>query len=102
MRALLFAGLILGCQANAQTAVISTIAGYGSPDFSGDGGLATAASLNNPSAVAVDTNRNLFIADTANQRIRKVSSSGIITTVAGNGRSGFSGDGGPATEASLN
>jgi hypothetical protein len=64
--------------------------------FSGDNGPATAAQLNYPSAVAVDSSGNLFIADTDNQRIRKVTN-GVITTVAGNGAAGFGGDDGPAT-----
>ncbi|MGA2739283.1 MAG: hypothetical protein ABSG65_17820, partial [Bryobacteraceae bacterium] len=82
--------------------IITTVAGDGDDGFSGDGGPATAASLFDPFGVAVDGSGNLFIADTSNDRIRQVSASGIITTVAGNGNFGFSGDGGPATAASLN
>ena len=82
--------------------IVTTIAGTGSQGFSGDGGLATAAALNNPTGVALDVHGNLFIADQFNQRIRKVDASGIITTVAGNGAAGFGGDGGPALSASLN
>jgi uncharacterized protein (TIGR03437 family) len=81
--------------------IITTVAGNGTPGFSGDGGPATSASLNTPNAVVVDAAGNLFIADTANNRIRKVSTSGSITTVAGAGTSGFSGDGGEATSAEL-
>jgi uncharacterized protein (TIGR03437 family) len=81
--------------------VITTVAGSGTAGFSGDGGQATLAQLNFPDAVAVDASGNLFIADDYNFRIRRVSASGIITTIAGNGTSGFSGDGGPATSASL-
>jgi uncharacterized protein (TIGR03437 family) len=81
--------------------IISTVVGNGIPGFSGDGGSATTASLNYPRGVAVDSAGNIYIADTSNNRIRKVDPSGIITTVAGNGVGGFSGDGGPATEASL-
>jgi len=81
--------------------IITTVAGNGSQGFSGDGGLATSASLNQPTDVAVDASGNLFIADDYNNRIRKVSASGIVTTVAGNGAQGFSGDGGPATSAEL-
>jgi uncharacterized protein (TIGR03437 family) len=89
--------------------VITTVAGsgpfaYGGGSFSGDGGPAIAASLNNPSGVAVDVSGNLFIADTGNNRIRKVSASGIITTVAGDGSFcilNSPGDGGPATAASV-
>jgi uncharacterized protein (TIGR03437 family) len=81
--------------------VITTVAGNGANGFSGDGGPATSASLNSPSGVAVDASGNLFIADLYNNRIRKVSTSGIITTAAGNGTAGYSGDGGPATSAEL-
>jgi hypothetical protein len=72
-----------------------------SAGFSGDGGLATLARLSKPLAVAVDASGNLFIADSGNNRIRKVDTAGVITTVAGNGSMGFSGDGGLATSASL-
>jgi sugar lactone lactonase YvrE len=81
---------------------ITTVAGYGLPGYSGDGGAATSASLNYPAGAAVDASGNLFIADFYNDRIRKVDANGIITTVAGNGTQGYSGDGGPATSASLN
>ncbi len=85
------------------TGVITTVAGNGNRGFSGDGGLATAAALSRPQSAAVDTLGNIYIADTENHRIRKVSASdGIITTIAGNGTAGFSGDGGPAIAASLN
>jgi sugar lactone lactonase YvrE len=80
---------------------ITTVAGNGTPGFSGDGGPATNASLSYPNGVAVDAAGNLYIADTDNQRVRKVSTSGTITTIAGTGSFGFSGDGGPATNASL-
>jgi len=82
--------------------MISTVAGSGSGgSYGGDGGYATEARLNNPSGVTFDTSGNLYIADTGNQRIRKVDRYGIITTVAGNGTRGYSGDGGRATEAQL-
>jgi sugar lactone lactonase YvrE len=80
---------------------ITTVAGSGKhAGFSGDGGLATSALLNNPIGVTVDASGNIFIADSYNNRIRKVSASGIITTVAGNG-SATSGEGVPATSVGL-
>jgi len=83
--------------------IITTIAGTGISGYSGDGGPASTAQLNNPIQVTIDAYNNLYIADLDNNRIRKISySTGIITTVAGNGISGYSGDGGPATNASLN
>jgi sugar lactone lactonase YvrE len=84
---------------------ITTIAGtgkcLGGTCFSGDGGPATSAQLYSPSGVAVDGNGNLYIADRDNSRVRKVSSGGTITTIAGTSTKGFSGDGGPATKAQL-
>ena len=81
--------------------VITTIAGNGNPGFSGDGGSAASAQLNYPKGLAVDASANLFIADFGNNLVRKVSASGVITTVAGNGNFGYTGDGGPATSAEL-
>ena len=81
--------------------IINTVAGVGLPGFSGDGGPATAAQLNYPLDVAVDRAGNLFIADSFNNCIRKVSLDGTITTVAGTGAFGNSGDGGPAASAQL-
>lgn len=81
---------------------ISTIAGAGGPGFLGDGGPATLALLNTPSAVALDTRGNIYIADTGNQRIRRIDARGIITTIAGTDAGGFGGDNGPATAAALN
>ena len=81
---------------------ITTIAGTGNAGFSGDGGAAVEADLNAPRGVAVDAEGNLYIADGDNYRIRKVSPSGGIATIAGNGRAGLTGDGGPATAAELN
>ena len=80
---------------------IADVAGNGGKPFSGDGGPATCAQLASPEGVAIDGAGNVFIADYGNARIRKVSPDGIITTVAGNGTYGFSGDGGPATSAQL-
>ena len=81
---------------------ITTIAGTGGSGFSGDGGPAVAAQLKLPQGVAVDGTGNLYIADTDNHRIRQVVPSGTITTIAGTGGSGYSGDGGPAAVAQLN
>ncbi|HEV7224755.1 MAG TPA: DUF4214 domain-containing protein [Pirellulales bacterium] len=84
------------------TGVVTTVAGNGTRAFSGDGGLATAAEVDSPQNIAVDSSGDLFIADSTNNRVREVNrATGIITTVAGNGTAGFSGDGGPATAAEL-
>ena len=84
------------------TGILTTIAGSGtSPGFAGDGGPAKSALLNNPKGVAVDAAGNVFVADTFNQRIRVISTAGIITTIAGNGFAGYQGDGGPAVTAEL-
>ena len=79
---------------------IATVAGKGTPGFSGDNGAATSAQLNNPYALGADPAGNLYIADYGNDRIRKVAA-GVITTAAGSGASGFSGDGGTAVGAQL-
>jgi len=81
--------------------VISTVAGNGTRGYSGDGEEATSAQLNVPTGVALDSSGNLYIADRANFVIRKLDTAGKISTVAGNGNSGHSGDGGPATSAQL-
>jgi sugar lactone lactonase YvrE len=81
--------------------IISTIAGDGAWGYSGDGGAATAAELNTPSGIAVDVSGNVYIADYGNNRIRKVTPTGIISTIAGNGTAAYSGDGGAATAAEL-
>ena len=81
--------------------VISTIAGNGACGFSGDGGVAAAAQLNGVTGVAVDATGNIYIADAYNHRVRKISSSGTITTIAGNGTPGYSGDGAQATLCNL-
>jgi trimeric autotransporter adhesin len=79
------------------TGIITTVAGTGAEGYSGDGGLATSAKLFRPSSIAIDASGNIFIAEYFNYRIRMVTkSTGIITTVAGNGRLGYSGDGGQA------
>jgi sugar lactone lactonase YvrE len=81
--------------------IIRTVAGSGTAGFNGDGYIATSAQLRYPHGVAVDAAGNLFIADGANNRVRKVTPDGIIRTVAGTGSYGFSGDGGPAVSALL-
>ena len=83
--------------------MITTVAGNGLYGFSGDGGQATAAELDYAAGVAVDAAGDLLIADSGSNRIREVNrSTGVITTVAGNGTYGFSGDGGQTTAAELN
>jgi putative salt-induced outer membrane protein YdiY len=81
--------------------IISTFAGNGIASFSGDGGQATAAELKTPTEITFDATGNAYIADDANNRIRKVNTSGVISTFAGNGVAGFSGDAGQATAAEL-
>lgn len=81
--------------------IITTVAGTGVPGFSGDGGPATSARLRAPNGLALDAKGNLYIADFANARVRKVTPGGRITTFAGSGKYGFSGDGGPAKKAGL-
>ncbi len=81
--------------------IVTTVAGNGTNGYSGDGNLATSAQLYYPQGVAVDVNGNIYIADTQNNRIRKVTPQGIISTIAGTGTAGFSGDGGLATAAKL-
>lgn len=78
------------------------MAGTGTAGYSGDTGAATSAKLDNPSAAAVDASGNLYIADTYNSRIRKVTSAGIISTYAGDGTAGDTGDGDLAVNAELN
>jgi len=86
----------------AATGIINTIAGNGIAGYSGDGGQATAAKIYWPSGLCLDKKGNLYIADYVNYVIRKMNlSTGIITTFAGNGTQGYSGDGGPATQAQL-
>jgi len=93
-----------GCRVRKVNAsgIITTIAGTGVAGFSGDGGPATSAQLTSPYAVSFDQAGNIYIADAGNSRIRKIDAAGIITTVAGNGTQGSSGDGGPALDAELN
>jgi trimeric autotransporter adhesin len=81
--------------------IITNVAGNDTVGYSGDGGLATMAKLNRPTGLVIDSIGNIFIADRLNNRIRKINTNGIITTIAGNGAAGFSGDGGPAILATL-
>lgn len=85
----------------SQVGILSTVAGTGEQGYSGDNGSAKSAVLDSPAGVAVDAAGNIYIADTHNNRIRKVTS-GTITTIAGTGAAGFSGDGGAAASALLN
>ncbi len=82
--------------------LLTTFAGTGVKGFSGDGGPAAQAQVNNPFGIARGPDGALYICDTDNQRVRKVAADGTVSTVAGNGTRGFSGDGGPATSAALN
>jgi len=101
-------GAIFVAQSNrvlklAPDATVSTVvAGNGTAGYSGDGGPATRAQLNFPEGLALDSAGNLYIADSNNNRVRRVALDGTISTVAGNGTAGYSGDGGPATDAQLN
>ncbi|MGH2719651.1 MAG: NHL repeat-containing protein, partial [Actinomycetota bacterium] len=86
----------------ATTGIVTTVAGNGAAGYSGDNGPATAASLGGPFTIAVDPAGDIYIADVDNQRVRRVdAATGLITTVAGDGTGGYSGDGGPATSAAL-
>ncbi len=80
---------------------LSTIAGNGNASYFGDAGLATKGSVNHPEGVAVDTAGNVYIADTLDHAVRMVTPEGVLSTVAGTGNPGYSGDGGPANQASL-
>jgi sugar lactone lactonase YvrE len=97
--AALSAGMLFAGAGHSQT--INTLAGNGTRGFSGDGGPGTSASLNIAADVAVDAAGNAYIADTFNSRIRKIAPDGTITTAAGDGTYGHSGDGGPATAAQI-
>jgi sugar lactone lactonase YvrE len=83
--------------------LVTTVAGNGTRGFSGDGGPATEASLDRPRDLELGPDGRLYIADTDNHRIRVVDlATGVITTIAGNGNAGFTGEGGPAAQAALN
>ena len=83
------------------TGIITTVAGNGIYSYSGDGGPATNAGLSSLYGLTADASGNVYIADTQNDRVRKVATNGIITTIAGNGTAAYTGDGGPATNATL-
>jgi hypothetical protein len=99
---LYFADYINNCIRKISTSgIITTVVGSGAGGYSGDGGPATLAKLNNPAGVAIDVSGNIYVGDYFNNAVRKIDASGIITTMAGNGTPGFSGDGGPATAAEI-
>ena len=87
---------------NDATGIITTIAGTGAAGYGGDGGPATSAQLNSPWSVTPALTGEVYIADQNNNRIRKIGTSGVVTTVVGTGSVGFSGDSGPASAAALN
>src|SRR6266851_841128 len=102
LRRILCASLLACAPACGQLYFSSTVAGTGnSPGWSGDGGPALQAQFNNPVRVAVDKAGNIFLADYGNYSVRKVDTSGTVSTVAGNGSFGFSGDGGQGLGSQL-
>src|SRR5437763_1413555 len=87
---------------DARSRVITTVAGNGEAGYSGDGGPAVSAALNEPYGIALDRAGNIFVADRLNRRVRRIdAASGVITTLAGTGEAAYSGDGGPAMQAGL-
>ena len=94
--------IAVSVSAYAQSQTITTIAGNGVSGYSGDNGAATSAHLFGPTGVILDGAGNMYIADAGNNCIRKVNTSGVITTIAGTGVAGYSGDNGIATSATLN
>jgi len=94
--------LLLNVSPAQSQGTIATIAGNGSPGFAGSGSPPLAASLNYPGGITVDAAGNLYFNDDVNYRTRRIATDGTISTIAGTGAPGFSGDGGPATAASLN
>lgn len=107
VRFALLAGAVSGAavcaqSADARTYTITPFAGSGSPGFSGDGSNAEGAQVNNAWGLAFDSSGNLYVADQINHRIRRITPSGTISTIAGNGTASFGGDGNAATNASMN
>lgn len=86
---------------DSRTGIITTIAGTGERGFSGDGGPATAATMNEPYGVVIDRSGSIYTADRLNRRVRRIDAAGVITTLAGDGSGKYSGDGGPAAAAGL-
>ena len=99
---LIFSFVFLGFFTSSQAQIITLFAGNGTAGYSGDGSAAVAAAFNRPEGIAVDDSGNVYIADAGNNRVRKVNTSGVVTTIAGTGIAGFSGDSGPALNAQLN
>jgi DNA-binding beta-propeller fold protein YncE len=99
---LLLTILLIGTRASAEQDVVRTLAGTGVAGFSGDGGPADRAQLNNPFGVVRGPDGALYVCDTGNHRIRQIDRDGVITTVVGTGKAGYAGDGGAATAANLN
>src|ERR1700741_118902 len=95
------AGILFLYNYESKAQTISTIAGNGISGYTGDGGASTSAQLNAPYGTRFDASGNMYIADALNHRIRKINTNGIITTIAGTGVTGYSGDGGAATAAQL-
>jgi len=93
--------LFVFCHVAVTAQVIVTVAGIGVDGYSGDGGPATNAKMSAPNALVFDKNGNFYFTEDGNATIRKVSPSGIISRFAGNGTSGYSGDGGPAIDAEI-
>jgi predicted extracellular nuclease/sugar lactone lactonase YvrE len=94
--------MLLSCALTVNAQTISTIAGNGTQGGDGDNGPALSASFYYPNGLAVDSSGNIYVADEGNNRVRKISTTGIVTTFAGSNSAGFGGDGGPATSAYLN
>src|SRR5437762_6843245 len=103
MNPIVFCALLVLLASDGLAAMtVETVAGAGKAGFSGDGGPAAKAELNNPYGLCAGPTGELFICDMGNDRIRKIDRTGIITTVAGSGEKGWRGDGGPALAAALN